>query len=158
MSAFFEWVQGRLHSECDTVIAFYDQDRRTAAEAQVASATAHHEAEQALAEARQQIARLESEAAGERARADKVQAALDTVRRTITEPVDLTRPRIDWADEITTKVINTSVIRNALRNEAARNPGHYGEHMHALADRVHAGVLEALEATKTDDTASVVRA
>ena len=81
MSAFFEWMQSRLHAECDTVIAFYDQDRRLLAQAQVASAAAHHDAEVELAAVRETIARLEGEVSGERARADQAEAALNTARR-----------------------------------------------------------------------------
>lgn len=145
--SFFEWVQSRLHHECDNVIAFYDQDRRASAQAQVESANAHHEAEQALAEARAQIARLEAETVGERARADRAEAALREVRRLVAEPVDLTRPLIDQMDEVYVELTNAALIRNAVRIEANQYPGDYGEHMHALADRFHIRVLEALEAT-----------
>lgn len=78
MSAFFEWLQSRLHAECDTVIAFYDQDRRLLAQAQSESAAAHHQAETELAAARETITHLQHQVAKERARADQAKTALNT--------------------------------------------------------------------------------
>ncbi|MFC9941337.1 hypothetical protein [Nocardiopsis alba] len=134
--SFFEWVQSRLHHECDNVIAFYDQDRRASAQAQVESANAHHEAEQALAEARAQIARLEGEAATARARADQAEAALREVRRLVAEPVDLSQPPISQeTDSRYTTYIHLVLIRLVLLGEANRHAGSlYGDRMEILAD------------------------
>lgn len=160
-SVFFEWMQSRLHAECDTVIAFYDQDRRLLAQAQVASAAAHHAAEVELAAARETIARLEGEVSGERARADQAEAALETVRRTVADPPDLSRPRLGWLDEPSTELVNMVLIRICLRNEADQYAADsdYGEHMHHLADLYQARVRAVQEATKTAiDAPMAVRA
>ncbi|WP_017577203.1 hypothetical protein [Nocardiopsis kunsanensis] len=69
MAAITEWAQQVLHRECDTVIDYYDRARQ-------ASASAHHEAEQALAAERERVARLEGALAAHQARADRAEAAL----------------------------------------------------------------------------------
>lgn len=149
-SAFFEWLQNTLHRECDTVIAFHDGDRRAAIQAQAESAAAHHAAELALAGARETIARLEADATRERARADQAEAALETVRRTVTEPVDPTQLRFDWMDEPTAALVNTVLTRICLRNEANQHPDStYGAYIHRLADLYQERVQAALEATNT---------
>lgn len=154
--AFFEWLQSRLHTECDTVIAFYDQDRRTIAQAQVESAAAHHAAEVELATARATIARLEAEAARERARADQAEAALGTVRRAVIEPVVLTRPLIGQMDELNTALTNLVLIRICLRNEANQHAdSYYGEHMHDLADLYQGRIWAAQEATNSTTAGAV---
>lgn len=69
MSAFTEWLQQRMHLECDTVIDCYDQAR-------VASAEAHREAEQALRAERSRSAALEAELVRQRERVERAEAAL----------------------------------------------------------------------------------
>lgn len=150
MSAFFEWLQSRLHAECDTVIAFYDQDRRLLTQAQSESAAAHHEAEIELAAAREVITGLQAKVVRERARADQAEAALEAARSTVTEPPDLTRPHIAQMDALTTALLNTVLIRICLRNKAIQHVGsHRGEHLHLLADLYQARVWAAQEALHT---------
>ncbi|SIO86161.1 hypothetical protein [Nocardiopsis sp. JB363] len=145
--AFFEWLQSRLHAECDTVIAFYDRDRRSIAQAQVASAAAHHDAEVELAEAREAIARLEAELVAERDRTDQARAAL-ALGGPLTVEEALSGADVSEVLEAAWRhvyAVRLSLLAEADRQRKAEGGADYVRHLERMVEIYRQRILRASE-------------
>jgi len=131
MSALTEWVQQMLHRECDTVIDCHDQAR-------AASAQAHHEAEQALADERERTAVLERELEQDQ---DRIRGAEQVLGGRIgVAELDL------GGDGLHSSVARTFLVYRALAAEAGRcGEEQMAAHMRQLAGLYRDRLLRAQE-------------